>query len=291
MKFLGYETKDYVAKALQDLEFNDFSNIQKEVFDNLNSGKNIIARSKTGSGKTHAYLLPVFNELDPKDETCQAVIVTPTIELARQVYKVALHIASFSGDTINVKAYFGGTDLQKEVAKIKAHMPQVVIATPGKLEDLVIKQNVLKIHEAKYCIIDEADMVADSFLDELLNLANSLANARKMVFSATFREEILVILKKYLTNTQILEIKEEGNSNNLDIKHYLIPTKTRDRKDLLLELTSIINPYLAIIFANKGTEVDEIYQLLKEKNYNVCYLHGNLDVRSRKRIINENLIL
>ena len=91
MLFDNYEFKDYLVRAMRDLGFKELSPIQKLVLENLNNDKNIIAMSKTGSGKTHAFLLPIFNGLDEEDKTCQAVIVPPTLELARQIYKMAQH--------------------------------------------------------------------------------------------------------------------------------------------------------------------------------------------------------
>ena len=286
MQFDGYEFKNFLVKAIEDLGFKEFTPIQKMVFDNMKLNNNVIAKSKTGSGKTHAYLLPIFEDLDPTNPKTQAVIITPTIELARQVYKVAQHLASFSGDEIVIKAYYGGSDLQKDIAKIKSTNPQIVIATPGRLEDLVIKQNVLKIHEANYLIIDEADMVVDSFLDNLFTLNSSLESARKMVFSATFRQSLLVLLKKYLTNTVMLEPKEE-TVESLAISHYLIPLKYQEKDIVLAKLVSIINPYLCIIFVNKKEDTFPIYQMLKEKGFSVCEFNGDLDLRQRKRIANE----
>lgn len=286
MQIFGYEFKKFIAEGLKDLHFKDFSPIQKEVFNNLKLNKNIIAKSKTGSGKTHAYLIPIFNDIDPNLKKIQAVIITPTIELARQVNKVALHLASFSPDTIVVKAFYGGTDTLKEIEKLESNPPQIVIATPPKLEDLVIKQNVLKIHEAKYLILDEADMVTDSFLDNIINLWSPLEKAKKMFFSATFKDETLASIKKFISNSIFIEptLKED---NKLNIKHYLIAAKHDNHLDMLLKLTDIINPYLCIIFANKKTEVDEIYPLLKEKGLNIIALHGDIDLRARKRIVNE----
>ena len=154
MLFDGYELKKYIVSAIKDLGFKELSPIQKLVLDNLKQDKNIIAMSKTGSGKTHAFLLPIFNNLDESDKNCQAVIVAPTLELARQIYKMAQHIASFSPDTIVVKAYYGGTDMEREIEKIKTNPPQIVVATPGKLVDLAIEENILKIHLAKYFVMD-----------------------------------------------------------------------------------------------------------------------------------------
>ena len=105
MLFDGYELKDYIVRALKDLKFESFTSVQKEVFDNLNNNKNIIAKSKTGSGKTHSFLVPIFNDLDEDDYKVQALIVAPTKELSFQIYKVAQHIASFSDKRIVIKNY------------------------------------------------------------------------------------------------------------------------------------------------------------------------------------------
>ena len=286
MLFNNYEFKKYIIHAINDLGFKELSPIQKMVLDNLSSDKNIIAMSKTGSGKTHAFLLPIFNNLDELDKTCQAVIVAPTLELARQIYKMAQHIASFSPEAITVKAYYGGTDMEREMEKIKSNPPQIVVATPGKLVDLAIEENVLKIHLAKYFVLDEADMIADSFLEDVFKIAEKFKTAKKMVFSATIREELEPLLRKFLTNTITLQI-EKKDVSSLKIDHYLIPVKYREKDSMLLELTQIINPYLAIVFANRKDQAQRLYELLKSNGLNAIALHGDLDIRQRKRIINE----
>ena len=286
MQFNNYEFKDYLVRAIKDLGFKELSDIQKLVLDNQKNDKNIIAMSKTGSGKTHAFLLPIFNQLEEKKKECQAVIVAPTLELARQIYKVAQQLASFSQESIVIKAYYGGTDMKREVEKIIATPPQIVIATPGKLVDLVIDENVLKIHEAKYFIIDEADMIADSFLEDVFRISEKFKDAKKMVFSATIRESIEPLLKKFLSNTITLTV-EKKNISSLKISHYLIPLKHHDRSKMVLELAKVINPYLAIIFANKKETVQNLYMYLKSQGLNAIALHGDLSIRERKRIVNE----
>lgn len=286
MLFLGYDFKDYIVKAIKDLHFKELSTIQKLVFDNLKTDKNIIAMSKTGSGKTHAFLLPIFNELDELDHNCQAIIVSPTMELARQIYKMAQHIASFSPNSIVIKVFYGGTDINREIEKLKTNPPQIVIATPGKLVDLAIDENVLKIHNAKYFIMDEADMIADSFLEEVFKISEKFKDAKKMVFSATIREELEPILRKFLSNTITLQV-ENKNAASLKISHYLIPTKYRDKEEMLISMTKAINPYLAIIFANKKETVSLLYNLLKSNGVNCISLHGDLSIRERKRIVTE----
>ena len=286
MQFDNYELKKYIVSAVKDLGFKELSPIQKLVLDNIKQDKNIIAMSKTGSGKTHSFLLPIFNDLDEADKTTQAVIIAPTLELARQIYKMAAHIASFSPETIVVKAYYGGTDMKREIEKIKTNPPQIVIATPGKLVDLVIDENILKIHLAKYFVLDEADMIADSFLEEVFKISEKFKEAKKMVFSATIRESLEILLKKFLSNTLTLQV-EKKDVSTLKISHYLIPVKYRDKDSMLIDLTKAINPYLSIIFANKKEEAQRLYELLKSLNLNVIALHGDLNVRERKRIVNE----
>lgn len=286
MQFDNYEFKKYIVSAIKDLGFKELSPIQKLVLDNINQDKNIIAMSKTGSGKTHSFLLPIFNDLDELDKTTQAVIIAPTLELARQIYKMAAHIASFSPEAIVVKAYYGGTDMKREIEKIKSNPPQIVIATPGKLVDLVIEENILKIHLAKYFVLDEADMIADSFLEEVFKISEKFKEAKKMVFSATIRESLEILLKKFLSNTMTLQV-EKKDVSTLKIAHYLIPVKYRDKDSMLIDLTKAINPYLSIIFANKKEEAQRLYELLKSLNFNVIALHGDLNMRERKRIVNE----
>ena len=136
-----YNFKDYIMKAVEDLGFKEFTDIQKDVFNNLSSNKNILGESKTGSGKTHAFLIPIFNALDEDSNKVFATIIAPTKELASQIYKFAKHMASFSGKTINVKLYTGGTFKEADIEKLKNNQPHIVIGTPGRIKDLAIDNN------------------------------------------------------------------------------------------------------------------------------------------------------
>jgi len=135
-------------------------------------------------------------------------------------------------------------------------------------------------------VLDEADMVTDSFLENIINLWAPLEGAKKMFFSATFKDESLASMKRLISNVIYIEPKEE-NVKSLKIDHYLIPSKRDDDLKVLKSLINIINPYLCIIFANKKEEVDMLYKELKEDGLNVISLHGDLSLRERKRIVNE----
>lgn len=285
MKFNGYEFKDFIVRAINDLGFKSFTDVQKGVFDALSSNKNILARSKTGSGKTHAFLIPIFNDLDPKLNQVQAIILSPTTELARQTYKVCQHMASFSPDTISVKLYVGGGDRIREIDALKKSQPMIAIATPGRLKDLVVDENVLKAYTASYLVIDEVDMALDSgYADDIDALTAILKDKKMMFFSATLAESIQPFVKKYLSNPEFIDIKDDSE---LNITHIWIPLKYRDRFEMLESLMNIINPYLCIIFANKKETVLELAKKLREKGIKAGEIHGDLSPRERKRILKE----
>ncbi|MDE7263875.1 MAG: DEAD/DEAH box helicase [Anaeroplasmataceae bacterium] len=285
MIFDGVELKSYIGKALLDLQFKEFSPVQREVMQVVKNNKNILVKSKTGSGKTHAFLIPIFQELDEDDHSVFATIISPTKELAMQTYKMAQHIASFSDKRIDIKLFSGGTDRLKEIEKLKSTMPQIVIGTPGKIKDLAIVENALKIYTSKYFIVDEMDMALDGgYEEDLDDISKILANSKMMFFSATMEDRILHFVKKYLSNPFMIDIKD---TNDLQIKHIWIPLKHKDRQEMLLSLLTTIQPYFAIIFANTKERVMELSNLLASQGYFVAQMHGDLTPRERKRVLND----
>ena len=285
MNYLGYELKDYIVRAIKDLKFKEFTDIQKQLFDNYKSNKNIIAKSKTGSGKTHAFLIPIFNDIDEDKKEVFSTIVAPTKELAMQIYKVAQHIASFSDKTINIKLFTSGSDREREISKLVDNQPQIVIGTPGKIKDLSIDNNSLKIYTSKYLIVDEADMSFEAgFQEDIDSIVSVCNNAKIMVFSATMSDAILPNLKKYMTNVMMIDI---DNTNDNKINHIWIPLKHKERTELLYSLLKVINPYLAIIFVNKKETANDVAKYLTQNGYFVGIIHGDLSPRERKRVLDD----
>ena len=285
MKFDGYELKDYIVRALKDLKFKEFTPVQKEVFNEIKSGKNILAKSKTGSGKTHAFLIPIFNDLDPNSNDIFATIIAPTRELATQIYKMAQHIASFSDKTINIKLFVSGSDREREIEKLNKSQPHIVIGTPGKIKDLSITTNALKVYTSKYVVVDEVDMTfEEGFLDDVDNVLSVSNEAKLMFFSATIAISIEPFLKKYMTNVSKIDI---NNTNDTKIDHIWLPLKHKDRLDVLVGLLETINPYLCIIFVNKKETVNVVSSKLTSLGYFVGTMHGDLSPRERKRVLND----
>lgn len=284
MTFDGFNLKDEIVNALVDLHFKSFTPIQKEILPLALNNKSLIGQSKTGSGKTHSFLIPIFNKLDINNKDCQAIILSPTRELATQIYNVAIHINKFFDNKIDIRLYTGGTDRLKEIKKLESSQPQIVIGTPGRISDLMIKANALKGYNAKQLVVDEADMAFEiGFLDDIDLIAGRLDSPQIMVFSATIKEEIKPFLRKYISSEKHIQVDLELNK----IKHILIPIKNRDKFMLLTWLMNNINPYLSLIFGNTKNECEQIAEYLLNNNVKVGILHGGLSARERKRVLND----
>lgn len=280
-------SKKYVKKAIEDLGFKKFTEVQNLVIPKALSGRDIIGCSQTGTGKTHAFLIPIFENLDLELRDVQVVITTPTRELAEQIYKNATFIAERSESFIDVRKYVGGSDRDKEIERLKKTQPMIVIGTPGKIKDLAITKNVLNIYKAKTFIIDEADMALEiGFLEDIDKIAGLMSDdLQMMVFSATIPEKIRPFLRKYMNNPDEIFIKPKELSS-LNIEHIFIPVKSKDNKTNLIDLMKSINPYIAIIFCNKKEVVDEVVSFLFSSGYKVAKLHGGISSRERKQVMN-----
>lgn len=279
-------SKTYINDALKTLKFTELTKVQKQVIDKFDKYKDMVIEAKTGSGKTHAFLLPILDSLNEDINQTQAVIVAPTKELATQIYNFAIDIVKFSPKEVIIERYIGGDDRKDVMRKLKNRMPHIAIGTPGRLKDLVISENVLKIYTAKYFVIDEADMTLDdNFLVTVDNLAATIDDKAKfMVFSATIPVRIKPFLSKYLDNPLMLNVHPEEISN-LNISHYFIKTKEQDKFLYLSKVVKAINPYLAIIFCNTKESAEKVYEWMNVNKMNSTLIHGGIDYRKRKQLM------
>ncbi len=280
--------KPYLYNALEGLNFQSFTEIQQKVIPDALKGRDIIGVSETGSGKTHAYLLPLFDRLDEEKKRIQTLILSPTRELAEQILAFARAIAGYNPKKPDIRIYTGGRDRAKEIERLHKSQPQIAIGTPGKVFDLALKENVLKIHTADTLVIDEADMSLEAgFLKEMEAIAATCGEkAQLMVFSATFPDNLGTFIKKSMH--QPLEVVlGRRRLAKLPIRHRFVKIAAAERMVMLEKVIDAINPYLAMIFANTTTEVDNIARRLKEKDLDVTRLHGNMSARERKQAVRD----
>ena len=287
MKFTEFKFKDYIQEALLDLNFVEATEVQGKLIPIVLAGRDLVGESKTGSGKTHTFLLPIFQKMNEDVENVQAVITAPSRELARQIYQAACQIAAFSDKEIRVANYVGGTDKSRQIGKLTSSQPHIVIGTPGRIYDLVASGD-LAIHKAHTFVVDEADMTLDmGFLITVDKIASSLPkDLQFLVFSATIPQKLQPFLKKYLSNPVIEQIKTKTVISDT-IDNWLISTKGRDRNAQIYEITQLLQPYLAMIFVNTKTRADELYSYLTTQGLKVAKIHGDIAPRERKRIMNQ----
>ena len=274
-------------ETLQFLALNGFEEltaVQKEVLKAGNRNRDLIVLSKTGTGKTHAYLIPIMEMINPLSDKTQAVISVPTRELAYQVYQNALPMKEVYED-LRIVLLTGGTDKNRSMAKLEK-APHIIIGTPGRIRDLFVS-NLIRVDTVQMFILDEADMTMEfGFLEDIDIVYSHMAkNPRTLCFSATFPEELNKFTKKYLENPKMIKVSDAKRDPR--IHHVLINCKHKDYKEVLYDILGGFKPYVCLIFANTKDEADATYEYLNEKGIKALLIHGGLDSRSRQKALKE----
>lgn len=285
--FRRFALNDKILEVIRLLSFKQPTQIQAKVIPKALKGESVIGKSHTGSGKTHAFLLPIFNRLDEEKKEVQFVITAPTRELASQIYDEVRKIIQLAGKqgVWTSKLLIGGTDKQKMVEKLK-QPPHIIVGTPGRILDLV-KENALSIYSATSFVIDEADLMADlGFIEDIDQLLiRCKEDIQLLVFSATIPVRLEHFLQKYLEHPAFIEI--EGHLSPETMEHLLIAKRHRDESDIIKQITQIIQPYLAIIFTNGKKQADDLSMALGTKGISTGLIHGGLSPRERKRALKD----
>lgn len=286
--FERYNLHPAFVKAIEKKGFFEPTDIQAKVIPLVLKKESIIGQSQTGTGKSHAYLLPVLSLVKADLKEVQAVITAPTRELAFQIFEHFKELVSALPDEekITGKCLIGGTDKQRTIDKLGTP-PQVVIGTPGRILDLV-KEQALDIHKTNMLIVDEADIMLDmGFIHDVDQLAGRMPeNLQILVFSATIPEKLKPFLKKYMANPKYIQIDPKTTSPK-KIDHILVPLKSRTKANLLYSILTSSNPYLALIFANTKENANEYADALLKKGLRVARFHGGLTPRERKRVMKQ----
>ncbi|MFC3882945.1 DEAD/DEAH box helicase [Bacillus songklensis] len=287
-KFERFNFQPFIIEAIKELGFYEPTEIQERLIPALLRGESAIGQSQTGTGKTHAYLLPLIENIEPEREEVQVVITAPTRELANQIHHEVLKITKFceEGKQITAKCLIGGTDKQKAIEKLKTQ-PQIVVGTPGRIHDLA-KEQALHIHTATSLVVDEADLMLDmGFLEDVDRIAGSMPeNLQILVFSATIPEKLKPFLKKYLENPKYTHVAPK-QVTAAKIEHVLVPLRHRDKIKLLHDMLVSYNPYLAIVFTNTKKMAEEVADALTAKGLRVGRIHGDLTPRERKKMMKQ----
>lgn len=284
--FKDYTFQPIMLDVISQLGFKEPTEIQDKVMPLILKGESIIGQSFTGSGKTHAYLLPLFERLNIEKNEVQHVITAPTRELATQLYEEVKKIIKYANmeDTCKAQLLIGGTDKQRSIEKLKK-IPHIIVGTPGRILDLV-NENALSIYKARSLVIDEADLMLDmgfiEDIDKLLVRTND--DLQLLVFSATIPKRLQHFFKRYLANPTYIQVDRIVPEN---MEHVLIPKKHRELSFIINEISNVIQPYLALIFVNGKEMTETLATELQKHNIDAAIIHGGLSSRERKRVLKD----
>lgn len=273
-----------ILKAIQLLKFIAPTKVQKQVIPALLDQKDIIVKSQTGSGKTAAFGIPICQLVDWDQNKPQALVLTPTRELAIQVKEDMFNIGRFK--RLKVSAIYGKSPFyyQEKELKQKTH---IVVGTPGRLIDH-IERETLDTSNIKYLVIDEADeMLNMGFIEQIETIIAKLPPERvTILLSATMPQDIKVLCDQYMNNPIFIEIEEQNSS--LDRIHQVrYEVDEIDKLKLLRDVTVVENPDSCMVFCNTKQKVDEVYDELMNLEYTCAKIHGGMEQRDRLRVMND----
>ncbi|MGP7815721.1 DEAD/DEAH box helicase [Niallia sp. 01092] len=276
--FEEFPLSNEIKRALTVLKYETLTEVQREVLPKALNNQDLVVKSQTGSGKTASFGIPICEMIDWEEKKPQALILTPTRELAVQVREDLTNIGRFK--RIKAMAVYGKEPFskQKEELKQKTH---VVVGTPGRVIDH-IERGTLPLDNIKYFIIDETDeMLNMGFIDEVEAIIKELPSNRvTMVFSATLPKDVENLCHQYMKNPIHIEINANQITTNT-IEHRLIEVKEEEKISLLKDVTVVENPDSCIIFCRTKEHVDSVFNDLEEANYACEKLHGGLDQEDR----------
>ncbi|VVM33844.1 DEAD/DEAH box helicase [Terribacillus sp. AE2B 122] len=276
--FADYHVSEEIKRALTVLKYKTPTEVQREVIPLALENQDLLVKAQTGSGKTASFGIPVSEMVVWEEKKPQALILTPTRELAVQVREDITNIGRFK--RIKAVAVYGKEPFKKQKDELQ-QKTHVVVGTPGRVMDH-IERDTLDLEQIKYLIIDEADeMLNKGFIDEVEAIIKKLpSNRTTMVFSATFPKDIEDLCLKYMKDPTRIEIESTGVTADT-IEHLLIEAKEEEKISLLKNVTVVENPDSCLIFCRTKEHVDTVYSELDEAGYPCERLHGGLEQEDR----------
>ncbi|WP_026884032.1 DEAD/DEAH box helicase [Clostridium akagii] len=284
MNFKELGISDEIVKVLKKTGISKATEVQEECIKSIIAGRDVISEAPTGTGKTLAFLLPIFENISLESDSVQALIVTPTRELALQITEQAKKLKE--AKDINILATYGGKDIGVQLKKLKRNV-HLIIATPGRLLDH-LERGTIDLSKLKTIVIDEADqMLLMGFKKDIeAIIEKSSKKHQTLCFSATMNSDVKKMAYKYMDDPLSLTVKKEEVTLE-NIKQYVIETTDRKKEDALCTILDQNNPFLAIIFCRTKRRVDKLDMSLHQRGYNCEKLHSDITQAKRERVMKQ----
>ncbi|MGR6856898.1 ATP-dependent RNA helicase DbpA [Bacillus halotolerans] len=282
--FKNYQISHDILRALEGLGYTEPTEVQRNVIPAAFERKDLVVKSQTGSGKTAAFGIPLCELADWDENKPQALVLTPTRELAVQVKEDITNIGRFK--RIKATAVFGKSSFDKQKAELK-QKSHIVVGTPGRVLDH-IEKGTLPLDRLSYLVIDEADeMLNMGFIDQVEAIIKHLPTERTtMLFSATLPEDIEKLSRQYMQNPEHIEIKAAGLTTR-NIEHAVIQVREENKFSLLKDVLITENPDSCIIFCRTKEHVNQLTDELDDLGYPCDKIHGGMIQEDRFDVMNE----
>ncbi|BES63974.1 DEAD/DEAH box helicase [Gottschalkiaceae bacterium SANA] len=271
------------TRALIEMGFETMTPIQTQAIPKAIEGVDLVGQAQTGTGKTAAFGIPIFERIDASVKDTQALILCPTRELAVQVSEALNTIGKYHRG-INVVPVYGGASIDRQIQLMRrgAH---IVVGTPGRVMDH-LRRRTLKLNNLKMFTLDEADeMLNMGFREDIETVLETVpADAQRMLFSATMPKAILSIIKNYLREPTMIRIQAKEITTDT-IQQLYVKTRNRDREAILTRFIELYSATRTIVFCNTKRKVDELVEWLSSRGYQAERIHGDMDQSARMNVI------
>jgi ATP-dependent RNA helicase DeaD len=255
--------------------------IQEKAIPILLEGKDVMAQAQTGTGKTISFILPILDRIKLEKNNIQALIISPTRELAIQITN---EFTKFKSKEVNVLAVYGGQDVERQLKRLTGTV-HIVVGTPGRLLDH-LRRETIELENVSMLVLDEADqMLHIGFINEVEAIMEETSKQRQtMLFSATLTQQVTSLARKYMKSPVSIKVADEYKTLE-EIEQIVYETTDRAKQATLCNLLEEQRPFLAVIFCRTKRRVSNLYEGLKGLGYNCDELHGDLSQSKREKVM------
>jgi superfamily II DNA/RNA helicase len=281
--FKDYKLSEEITRSLDNLGFHEPTEVQRKVIPLALERKDMTVKSHTGSGKTAAYGIPICELLEWDENRPQALILTPTRELADQVKQDIMNIGRHK--RIKAAAVYGKQPFYRQKVQLQQRN-HVVVGTPGRLIDHIEKQTI-DLEQIKFLVIDEADeMLNMGFIEHVEQIIRTLPQDRMtMLFSATLPKDVKNLCHKYMNQPLDIEVQTEAKTIS-QIEHSIYSVRDENKLNLLRDVTVVENPDSCIIFCRTQVRVEVVFEELAKHGYPCGRIHGGMEQEDRSEMMN-----
>lgn len=275
-----------LVEALRKENITVPTEIQQKVIPKAMENKDLIAQSETGTGKTLAYLLPLFEKLNTLNKEMQAIVLVPTHELAIQIMRQIERLTQNSDIKVNAAPIIGNVNITRQIEKLK-EKPHILVGSPGRILEL-IKMKKISAHTVKTIVLDEGDRLLDENNMDIVKaiIKSTLRERQLMMFSATISKVAEARAKEIMKEPELIK-GEETISVPTTIEHTYYLVEQREKFEVLRKLVRILNPEKAIVFVNQSVEIQNVTEKLKFHGLNAESIQGSNVKLLRKKTMDD----